>query len=167
MVRATGLEPACLTTYEPKSYVSANSTTPAYSVFMGRNRNPMRLPVAVPDIFVGGKAPSSSVDRCHALSSLHPPPAALASLPNSTTSAYLIVGAIMDRPAEPFCVFASVPANTENLSARAVDNRPCILQRSYMYSTTVQIACQWIRTERLVYPWLRLNILHIILCLST
>ena len=30
MVRATGLEPACLTTYEPKSYVSANSTTPAY-----------------------------------------------------------------------------------------------------------------------------------------
>lgn len=31
MVRATGLEPACLTTYEPKSYVSANSTTPAYS----------------------------------------------------------------------------------------------------------------------------------------
>ena len=31
MVRATGLEPACLTTYEPKSYVSANSTTPAYA----------------------------------------------------------------------------------------------------------------------------------------
>ena len=30
MVRVTGLEPACLTTYEPKSYVSANSTTPAY-----------------------------------------------------------------------------------------------------------------------------------------
>ena len=48
----------------------------------------MSLPVAVPDIFVGGKAPSSSVDRCHALSSLDPPQAALASLPNSTTSAY-------------------------------------------------------------------------------
>ena len=32
MVRATGLEPACLATYEPKSYVSANSTTPAYSI---------------------------------------------------------------------------------------------------------------------------------------
>ena len=30
MVRATGLEPACLATYEHKSYVSANSTTPAY-----------------------------------------------------------------------------------------------------------------------------------------
>ena len=29
MVRVTGLEPACLWAYEPESYVSANSTTPA------------------------------------------------------------------------------------------------------------------------------------------
>ena len=51
----------------------------------------MGLPVAVPDIFVGGEAPSSAVDRGHALSSLYPPPAALASLPNSTTSAYAYI----------------------------------------------------------------------------
>ena len=51
----------------------------------------MSIPVAVPGIFVGDKAPSSSADRCHALSSLDLPQAALASLPNSTTSAYLII----------------------------------------------------------------------------
>ena len=51
----------------------------------------MRLPVAVPDIFVGDQAPSSSVDRGHALSSLYPPPAALASLPNSIISAYVYI----------------------------------------------------------------------------
>ena len=44
-------------------------------------RHDDRFPVAVPDIFVGGGAPSSSVDRCHSLSSLYPPLAALASLP--------------------------------------------------------------------------------------
>ena len=38
-------------------------------------------PVAVPGIFVGDKAPSSSADRCHSLSSLFPPPAAVGSLP--------------------------------------------------------------------------------------
>ena len=32
LVRATGLEPACRKTYEPKSYVSTSSTTPAYEV---------------------------------------------------------------------------------------------------------------------------------------
>ena len=40
----------------------------------------LTIPVAVPDIFVGFK-PSSSVDRCHSLRSLLPPPAALPSLP--------------------------------------------------------------------------------------
>jgi hypothetical protein len=35
----------------------------------------------VPDIFLGGKAPSSAIDRCHSLSSLSPLPAAVASLP--------------------------------------------------------------------------------------
>ena len=38
--------------------------------------------VAVPDIFVGFKKPSLSVDRGHSLSSLHLPQAALASLPH-------------------------------------------------------------------------------------
>ena len=38
-------------------------------------------PVAVPGIFVGDGAPSSSADRCHSLRSLLPPPAALPSLP--------------------------------------------------------------------------------------
>jgi hypothetical protein len=40
------------------------------------------VPVAVPGIFVADGAASSSADRCHSLSSLHPPPAALASLPS-------------------------------------------------------------------------------------
>jgi len=43
----------------------------------------------VPDIFVGFEKPSSSVDRGHSLWSLLPPQAALPSLPNSTTSAYI------------------------------------------------------------------------------
>ena len=38
-------------------------------------------PVAVPDIFLGFQKPSSAIDRCHSLSSLALPPAALASLP--------------------------------------------------------------------------------------
>jgi len=38
-------------------------------------------PVAVPGIFVAFEKASSSADRCHSLSSLYPPPAALASLP--------------------------------------------------------------------------------------
>ena len=38
-------------------------------------------PVAVPDIFLGFEKPSSAIDRCHSLSSLALPPAALASLP--------------------------------------------------------------------------------------
>ena len=38
-------------------------------------------PVAVPDILLGIEMPSSTVDRCHSLSSLFLPPAALASLP--------------------------------------------------------------------------------------
>ena len=38
-------------------------------------------PVAVPDIFLSFQKPSSAVDRCHSLSSLLLPPAALASLP--------------------------------------------------------------------------------------
>ena len=45
-------------------------------------------PVAVPDKIFGLTLILDFIDRCHALSSLHPPPAALASLPNSTTSAY-------------------------------------------------------------------------------
>ena len=38
-------------------------------------------PVAVPGILVGDGAPSSSADRCHSLSSLYLPLAALASFP--------------------------------------------------------------------------------------
>ncbi len=34
MVRVTGLEPAHLSVLEPKSNVSANFTTPAYSIFL-------------------------------------------------------------------------------------------------------------------------------------
>ena len=53
------------------------------------------IPVAVPGIFVGGGAPASSADRCHSLSSLHPPPAALASLPCSFHISSLLVNSRM------------------------------------------------------------------------
>ena len=58
---------------------SAEVTAPKSNVYSccGARRMSLVLP------------PSSLADRCHALSSLHPPPAALASLPNSTTPAYL------------------------------------------------------------------------------
>ena len=46
------------------------------------------LPVVVPGIFVGDEAPSSSADHGHSLSSLFPPPAAVASLPNCATPGY-------------------------------------------------------------------------------
>ena len=49
------------------------------------------IPVAVPGIFVGDSAPSSSADRCHSLSSLLPPPAALASLPSCFHISSLLV----------------------------------------------------------------------------
>jgi len=37
----------------------------------------------VPDIFLGFEKPSSAIDRCHSLSSLHLSQAALASLPDN------------------------------------------------------------------------------------
>ena len=47
MVRMTGVEPACLATYEPKSYVSANSTTSASALFYhGGNFLSMRIVAA-------------------------------------------------------------------------------------------------------------------------
>ena len=46
-----------------------------------RWRSLLPFPVAVPDIFLGFEKPSSAVDRCHSLSSLALPLAALASLP--------------------------------------------------------------------------------------
>ena len=93
LVRIVGLEPT------RRGHRNLNPTRlpiPSYPLIL-LNRNPTRLPVAVPDIFVGGAAPSSSVDRCHALSSLYPPPAALASLPNSTMPAYSFVPLIFTR----------------------------------------------------------------------
>jgi len=42
---------------------------------------PATGPVAVTGIFLADGAAASSADRCHSLSSLHPPPAAVASLP--------------------------------------------------------------------------------------
>jgi len=70
---------------------------PAYSVFVGDGTFPeVTSPKSTGSSCCGArhlrrrKAPSSSADRCHALSSLHPPPAALASLPNSTMPAYFV-----------------------------------------------------------------------------
>jgi len=45
----------------------------------------------VPDKIFGLTLILDFIDRCHALSSLYPPPAVLASLPNSTTSAYILI----------------------------------------------------------------------------
>jgi len=39
-------------------------------------------PVAMPGIFVADGAAFAAADRCHSLRSLHPPPAALPSLPS-------------------------------------------------------------------------------------
>ncbi len=65
------------------------STIPGLSMSGGRTANSCQglllivtsHPVAVPDILLGIEMPSSTVDRCHSLSSLFLPPAALASLP--------------------------------------------------------------------------------------
>ena len=86
MVRIVGLEPT------RRGHRNLNPTRlpiPSYPrILLRQCRNQGGLPVAVPDIFVGGKAPSSSVDRCHSLTSLFPPQAALGSFPNSIISAY-------------------------------------------------------------------------------
>ena len=42
---------------------------------------PTSFPVAVPDKIFGLTLFLDFIDRCHSLSSLHPPPAAVASLP--------------------------------------------------------------------------------------
>lgn len=68
----TGLEPACLAALEPKSSVSANSTTSAFIEFIFfqgilATRLPIP-PVAVPDIFLAAKASASAIDRCHSRS---------------------------------------------------------------------------------------------------
>jgi len=47
-------------------------------------------PVAVPDIFLGFKKPSSAIDRCPSLRSLLPPQAALPSLPITPAGAKLV-----------------------------------------------------------------------------
>ena len=41
----------------------------------------MSFPVAVPGVRLGDSTPALHTDRCHSLSSLSPPPAAVASLP--------------------------------------------------------------------------------------
>ena len=48
------------------------------------------FPVAVPGIFLAGGAASSSAERCHSFGSLHPPPAALPSLPIPNTEVKLM-----------------------------------------------------------------------------
>jgi len=42
---------------------------------------PISIPVAVPGVRLADCAAALHTDRCHSLSSLHPPPAAVASLP--------------------------------------------------------------------------------------
>ena len=75
---------------EPKSTESTNSTMPAYFIsHMQQNQEIHRVfLLRCPAAASSDGADSRLADRCHALCSLHPPPAALASLPNSTTSAY-------------------------------------------------------------------------------
>ena len=92
LVRIVGLEP---TRRWHRNLNPTRLPIPSYPhILLRQCRNQGGLPVAVPDIFVGAKAPSSSVDRGHSLTSLHPPQAALGSLPNSTTPAF---GGILSR----------------------------------------------------------------------
>ena len=63
-----------------------------------RSSTRLTIPVAVPDSFVGFQKPSSSVDRCHSLRSLHLPPAALPSLPVFVKFSFFLT----------FCRFLSV-----------------------------------------------------------
>ena len=71
-----------------------------------RSSTRLTIPVAVPDIFVGFQKPSSSVDRGHSLRSLHPPPAALPSLPSCFHFVYLLFafvgGGALDAPQRHF-----------------------------------------------------------------
>ena len=69
---------------EPKSNVSANSTTPAYfTLYVFR-------PVAVPCVRLGDGAPALHTDRGHSLRSLHLPQAALPSLPYNNFTNYAV-----------------------------------------------------------------------------
>ena len=87
LVRITGLEPAHLAVQEPKSCVSANSTTSAYSVYLDilikracdscGSQNSLRL------------SSPMNFDRCaFSLSLLRPPDAVKLKAANSTTPAY-------------------------------------------------------------------------------
>ena len=64
-----------------------NCIIPAYYITKKKTKS---LPVAVPDKIIVSRRILDFIDRGHALSSLHPPLAALASLPNSTTPAYIL-----------------------------------------------------------------------------
>ena len=67
-----------------------------------------RFPVAVPDICLRRQSALASVDRCPALTSLHPPPAALGSLSPEPTSlvTFLLGGKKVPRRKQPCYEFA-------------------------------------------------------------
>ena len=77
---------------EPNLYFAkqnANESLQACQAIVTQESSLTAVPVAVPDIFLGFEKPSSAIDRCHSLSSLVPPPAALASLPLLACQFYL------------------------------------------------------------------------------
>jgi hypothetical protein len=78
----------------------------------------LTIPVAVPDICLRRWRSLASVDRCHSLWSLYPPPAALPSLPNCATPGFL--GIIHDsrRKSNPY------------LPRESGENRICLIEKS-------------------------------------
>ena len=91
LVRMTGLEPARFWRWNlnPMSLpIPPHPHILITYIIAHWNLNPMSLPVAVPGSCCVWQANLHLADRCHSLSSLYPPPAALASLPNSTIPAY-------------------------------------------------------------------------------
>jgi hypothetical protein len=57
-----------------------------HPVIKGLSHGLKTCPVAVPDICLRRQSALASVDRCHSLTSLYPPPAALGSLPTGMFS---------------------------------------------------------------------------------
>ena len=72
------------------------------------SKSTQRFPVAVPDICLRRQSALASVDRCPALTSLHPPPAALGSLSPEPTAlvTFLLGGKKVTRRRQPCYEFA-------------------------------------------------------------
>ena len=94
-----------------------------------------RFPVAVPDICLRRQSALASVDRCPALTSLHPPPAALGSLSLSRLLWVLSCSAARKYPAGGSHITNShrISYELQHGTARAISDRPYGLKRSIRF----------------------------------